>query len=338
MTWWCFSSGLSFRIGLAAVALPTCLPAANLPAPAPVLSLPLACDFERDCSIQKYVDRDASSGRQDYRCGRITTDGHDGTDLRLRREEDLARDIPVLAAADGTVLRVRDGMADRNVRELPAGSLGDRLAGNAVIVDHGEGWVTQYSHLKMASIVARPGTRVRRGDRLGFVGMSGNAEFPHLHFKVRKDGKTIDPFLAIAGAPCGGLTATLWDKPAATRLAYQVADVLRAGFATSAQDVPQRRHAGSPAKLPEDAAALIIWATATGVQPGDVQAFRILGPDERIIFDKAVTVLDGGLDWLAFAGVAGDGRRWAPGRYTGSYALKRSNNILSTRTITVMIK
>ena len=337
MTWSCSSSGHALAIGLT-LALPGESPSANMPAPSPSLSLPIACDFQRDCSIQKYVDRDAGPGRQDYRCGRITTDGHDGTDLRLRREEDLARDVPVLAAADGRVLRVRDGMADRNVRSLPPDALGDRLAGNAVILDHGLGWVTQYSHLKLNSVAVRPGMRVRRGDVLGFIGMSGNAEFPHLHFEVRKDGTSVDPFLPGAGATCGSGGANLWDKSAAKSLGYRPVEVLRVGFAATAGEVPQRRRLGTPAELPGEAAALILWANSTGVQARDLQLFRIIGPTGQIILQKVFSVRDGGLDWLGYSGVARQGQRWAAGRYVGSYTLKRNGKLLSQQQASVLIK
>jgi murein DD-endopeptidase MepM/ murein hydrolase activator NlpD len=54
--------------------------------------------------------------------------------------------------------------------------------GNAVIIDHGYGVMTQYGHLE--SFVAKPGQRVNRGDVIGLVGSTGRSTAPHLHYEV----------------------------------------------------------------------------------------------------------------------------------------------------------
>ena len=202
MTWLCsHKAGWSALLpGLLFAAGP--VDAAGVDAPRPSLSMPVDCDMAALCSIQKYYDRAPGPERLDYRCGSITTDGHDGLDIRLRAMPDIARNIPVIAAADGVVLRVRDGMADANVRATGSGAIGDRLAGNAVVIDHGHGWVTQYSHLKNGSVAVAPGRTVKAGQRIGAIGMSGNAEFAHLHFEVRHDGQAVDPFAPGTATGC----------------------------------------------------------------------------------------------------------------------------------------
>lgn len=54
--------------------------------------------------------------------------------------------------------------------------------GNAIVIDHGYGMVTRYAHL--AGFNVRPGQRVRRGDVIGYVGQTGRANAPHLHYEV----------------------------------------------------------------------------------------------------------------------------------------------------------
>jgi murein DD-endopeptidase MepM/ murein hydrolase activator NlpD len=54
--------------------------------------------------------------------------------------------------------------------------------GNAVVIDHGYGVVTRYGHLSGFNV--RPGQRVRRGDVIAFVGQTGRATAPHLHYEV----------------------------------------------------------------------------------------------------------------------------------------------------------
>ena len=63
--------------------------------------------------------------------------------------------------------------------------------GNLVEVDHGNGWVTRYGH-NAANLVAA-GDDVKAGQTVGLVGSTGRATGPHVHFEVRKGGKTVNP-------------------------------------------------------------------------------------------------------------------------------------------------
>jgi murein DD-endopeptidase MepM/ murein hydrolase activator NlpD len=63
--------------------------------------------------------------------------------------------------------------------------------GNAVVIDHGSGVGTLYAH--QSSIAVSVGQSVGRGDVIGYVGQTGLAAGPHLHFEVRVGGKTYDP-------------------------------------------------------------------------------------------------------------------------------------------------
>ena len=63
--------------------------------------------------------------------------------------------------------------------------------GNAVILDHGSGVGTVYAH--QSSVAVSPGQSVSRGQTVGYVGQTGLAGGPHLHFEVRVGGRTYDP-------------------------------------------------------------------------------------------------------------------------------------------------
>lgn len=65
--------------------------------------------------------------------------------------------------------------------------------GNAVIVDHGSGITTLYGHLSRFGKGARKGARVQQGEIIGYVGMTGAATGPHLHYEYRINGKHKDP-------------------------------------------------------------------------------------------------------------------------------------------------
>lgn len=95
---------------------------------------------------------------------------HNGLDLIAPAGE------PVHASADGVVaevIRSRKGL------------------GNVVVIDHGNGYKTRYAHL--ADVEAHKGRRVKIGDRIGYVGVSGNSFAPHLHYEVMRDTLVMDP-------------------------------------------------------------------------------------------------------------------------------------------------
>lgn len=78
--------------------------------------------------------------------------------------------------------------ADGVVRDVATRSTG---SGRTVVIDHGNGYRTTYSHLGTSRV--RPGDRVRRGDVIALTGNTGLSLAPHLHYEVRKDGLRVDP-------------------------------------------------------------------------------------------------------------------------------------------------
>lgn len=63
--------------------------------------------------------------------------------------------------------------------------------GNFVSIEHGAQLQTRYAH--MSSIVARAGSRVRKGELIGYVGSTGRSTGPHLHYEVRIGGQAVNP-------------------------------------------------------------------------------------------------------------------------------------------------
>ena len=99
----------------------------------------------------------------------------------LRREDYFCYRLPVLAAADGTVVRVVDGIPDNEIGEA---ELAERW-GNLVLLIHGPGLYSLVAHLAPGSIRVQEGQVVRRGDPLGQCGSSGRSPVPHLHFHLQ---------------------------------------------------------------------------------------------------------------------------------------------------------
>ncbi|MBM3620871.1 MAG: M23 family metallopeptidase [Alphaproteobacteria bacterium] len=65
--------------------------------------------------------------------------------------------------------------------------------GRTVRVIHNDKLATSYSHMSTFAPTAKPGTRVRRGEVIGYVGSTGRSTGPHLHFCVIIDGQFVDP-------------------------------------------------------------------------------------------------------------------------------------------------
>ncbi|WP_285823741.1 murein hydrolase activator EnvC family protein [Schaedlerella arabinosiphila] len=94
---------------------------------------------------------------------------HNGLDLAA------SSGAPTYAADSGTVLIA--GWSDS--------------AGNWVVVDHGNGFVTKYMHHSALAVTA--GQSVSKGQQVGYVGSTGYSSGPHLHFQVELGGSPVNP-------------------------------------------------------------------------------------------------------------------------------------------------
>src|SRR5205085_1000248 len=66
--------------------------------------------------------------------------------------------------------------------------------GNVIMVQHDFEYSTVYAHLSGFAPATKAGARVRQGDEIGFVGQTGWATGPHLHYEFRIDGEARNPF------------------------------------------------------------------------------------------------------------------------------------------------
>jgi murein DD-endopeptidase MepM/ murein hydrolase activator NlpD len=71
--------------------------------------------------------------------------------------------------------------------------------GYTVILDHGEGVQSLYSHMKGTWVTV--GQKVERGQLIGEVGSTGHSSGPHVHFEIRVDGERVDPSSYLPAAP-----------------------------------------------------------------------------------------------------------------------------------------
>ena len=107
---------------------------------------------------------------------------HNGVDVVKRwYQQDT-----VIAHTDGEVVQVQTGIPNAQ------GSTGTRSYGNYVKIKHNDGYYTLYAHLR--TVYVKKGDLVKRGEKIGYMGDTGNAYGVHLHFEVRNPSdRRIDP-------------------------------------------------------------------------------------------------------------------------------------------------
>ena len=297
--------------------------------PPPSLFLPVDCEPGHDCFVQNYFDHDTGPGWSDFACGHLSYDGHTGTDFAVADLPAMDAGTAVLASADGIVAAVRDGMADTGLAGMSDEDRRTRGGGNAVVLDHGGGWRTMYAHLRKGSVAVRTGQKVRAGDVLGMVGMSGRAEFPHVELSVRADGRPLDPFTGDdasngPGTACGDTTGSLWSPEALAVLDYRATGLLGAGFTSAVPDTEglmQGRHRAE--RLSPTAPAIIFWTRLFGLRQGDELRMRITGPDGRVLAETAKPAPGNKAVYFMYAGKRRSSGLWPPGDYHGQCTLLR---------------
>ena len=303
----------------------TVLPLAAIAAP-PVLILPLACAPNRDCWIANHVDLDPGPDSRDYACGALTYDGHKGTDFAIRDRQAMEDGVAVLAAAAGRVRAVRDGVTDVSARAAGRESIKNRECGNGVALEHGDGWETQYCHLRRGSLRVKAGEEVAAGQALGLVGLSGLTEYPHMHLSVRHEDKVVDPFRGEQKAMDCSSGSSLWRADVAAELPYAPGAVYNAGFAPERPGVEGVRSGSyrTAGALSAGAPALVFFAEVFGVGAGDALELRITGPDGAALAQRRVPISERQARSFAYVGVRRSAAAWKPGVYRGEARLVRA--------------
>ncbi len=156
---------------------------------------PLAGTPFQDWTIINYVDLDSRPNiTRDYTGGHRTYDGQGGLDMTLTGYQTPDRffsmdvGVPEYAAADGVVIAAHDGEFDRNTSQ-------NNSQANYVFIDHGNGWVTKYFHLRKNSVAVSVGDFVKAGTPIGLAGSSGSSTDPHLHFQVEYNGLVVETYV-----------------------------------------------------------------------------------------------------------------------------------------------
>jgi hypothetical protein len=305
-----------------------------------VLVWPVACELGQTCFIQSFVDHHSSAAAKDFRCGSRTYNNHDGTDIRLidtQAEEDGAS---VLAAAAGRVLRTRDGVSDISIRVAGRAAVAGKECGNGLVIDHGDGWSTQYCHLKKGSVVVMPDEVVKAGAPLGRVGLSGETEVPHLHLTIRHNGTVVDPF-AYGQPPetCSG-GRSLWSRPVSDSFRYQEREIMNFGFAGAVATMDGIESGALRRQKPNPRSdQLVAYVRAIGLRKGDEQVISIRHPNGKLFAENRIPPLD--IDKAEFFISAGRRRgemEWPQGSYEATFSVFNSGSEVLTKTFKLEIE
>jgi len=98
-----------------------------------------------------------------------------------KKEDFFCFDLPVIAPADGKVVKVEKGIHDNEVGNV---NLEDNW-GNAVVIKHGDHLYSKFSHLKKNTLKLEVGDTVKKGEVIAKCGSSGRSPEPHLHFQLQ---------------------------------------------------------------------------------------------------------------------------------------------------------
>ncbi|WP_297774453.1 M23 family metallopeptidase [uncultured Roseovarius sp.] len=296
-------------------------------AEAPKLALPVECTIGQTCFVEDYVDADPGPGQRDYTCGLKSRNDHRGTDFMLLGFEDMARGVNVIASAPGRVSATRDGMDDVPVTEKTREAIRGRECGNAVRIDHGDGWQTLYCHMKKNSLTVAQGDTVVSGDILGQIGLSGLTNAPHVHLGVLHEGLVVDPFNPTDRDTCGLPSGdSLWEST----FPYDRAGLFTAGFSTAVPTFDAVKSGAARVSSARSDQPLVLYGHVFHAEPEDHLILSAIGPDGEI-FRKEVTLEDPSAQLYRAYGRKAPSAGWPDGAYRGYVRLMRDNKVLAVR-------
>ena len=296
-----------------------------------LFSAPVACKPFQECVIQQYVDLDPSSNTKDFQCGNSTYDGHKGTDFRITTAKAYHKGIGVIAVADGTVLRTRDGISDKMmVSQQDHLAVKGKECGNGLVIDHGGGWQSQYCHLKRGSLLVKSGQKILRGDTLGLVGLSGKTQMPHVHVTFRYQGKVVDPFLGLApsGDSCGVSPDAVWTEKVLSAFPYLASHILEAGFTSHLFQSGEREARLYNDRIEPSSSKFLFFVRLMNFKKGDQLRLTLNGP-KAVLATRTYGPLDRDkARYVALVGRKLKAAQWPDGRYVGQAMIIRNGKII----------
>lgn len=196
------------------------------------------------------------------------------------------------------------------------------------------------------SITIKENQEVKKGQVLGFVGLSGKTEFPHLHITVKRNNIVLDPFLGTEPSinyNCNNSSqtdkASLWDDATYAKLKYIDTAILN--FYTTTK-IPTKFLARTgqyrESTIDKNSKNIILWADIMGVQKGDNILFEIVDTNGNNVFKSIQEVPKKYVLYFIYAGERLNKNKFSKGEYTSKLTLTRDNKVVtsSSKSISVM--
>ncbi|MBT4932554.1 MAG: M23 family metallopeptidase [Rhodospirillaceae bacterium] len=290
------------------------------------MEMPLRCSPGIDCWIVNYVDMDPTLGVSDYMCSNASYDTHKGTDIAVMDASVMREGVEVYASATGIVRGVRNDMRDIDFNQGGGpSSVEGKECGNGILLDHGNGWTTQYCHMLRGSVIVAKDDEVEAGQTIGLVGLSGLTEFPHVHIQVKHNEQVVDPFAGLGRTKkCGIGKAPLWKTNALLSMLYEPTALYSAGFSSTTPNVRIAREGLYGGEvLFEKSPVIALWTDMFWVNRGDKLQFIITGPEGQTMLAHTTTLKKKEARRFAYAGINRSEEPWPKGAYTGEIRLIR---------------
>ena len=242
---------------------------------------PLEGTFYVDTVITQYTDIEPGGNIIDYNDGNLTRNNHLGLNVGPLTFEDMDNDWSVYAAANGVVVSTHDGEFDRNTNFNSSGQT------NFIVIDHGNGWSTQYSNLRSDSVGVALGQTVSAGQEIAMLGASGNADGPALEFNVLHHGRHVETLMN---------SSTFWVDPPA--YPYDQTRLIDTALFNSLLYTPSANHLLEGASTNDQMADAdfqepAVYAWIAGLQTDNVVQFRWRTPNGGLYFtDTQVITAD----------------------------------------------
>ncbi|GAB4154117.1 MAG: hypothetical protein Tsb0033_01650 [Winogradskyella sp.] len=270
-------------------------------------------DYSSIWGISNYVDHNPNTPNQltDYNCGTKTYDttggyNHQGVDIFSWPFSWYAMDndqAEIIAAAPGQIIAKGDGNFDRSC------DFSTTTPWNAVYVQHSDGSIAWYGHLKNGSLTTKNvGDMVAEGEFLGIMGSSGVSTGPHLHFEVHTNStytQLVDPY---AGT-CNTMNMDSWwqsqkpyENPAVNAVLTHTADpVFNACPTTETPNLSNQFDLNDQ---------VFFTVFLKDQEPGTSLNLRIVKPDNTDLFNWSYDLTDyyqlSWWRWNAFPNIEGE--------------------------------
>ncbi len=290
---------------------------------------PLNCTLSKDCFIDAYPDLKTGTDHispVDYQCGSRTKPNIKGTSILFVDYKTALKEQPVLAAANGRVIFVKNNLKD----DRRYSNYSKKACGNHIIIRHDNAYSTKYCHLRKGSATVKAGQRVVAGDSIGIVGSSGSTSTPKFYFELLKNNQAIDPFSSRVLAESSECFSTsdksLWKES----IPYLKAGIISASFMHGKPSIFDLHYDSSVVeKLSDITADFSAWVRVFGINKNDKETITIFMPNGKIWHESSRAHPMNTTTWLSIASASPkDNLRLKKGTWKAVYKLKRDGEYI----------